>query len=406
MARANNFTADKFGFLTALTGLGLLAAHSGTPSPIFPLYSEQWGLSSLEVSSVFAVYIAGLLVTLVTCGALSDHIGRRPVAVAALVIASASMILMAFAGGLHTLLLARILQGIASGLGFGTLGAALLDYTPAWRHPQIAMLNGALPPAAIGLGALLSGILVQFAPHPFQVPYLVVALLLIVALLASCFLTERHPRRPGVLRSLVPSILIPKEVRTQFFVAVGALLASWALVGMYLGLGPTISKSLMHIQAPTLSALAILALTGSSAITGVLTFRTPAVKVMILGTITLVVGSAMLAWAVESENIVIYFIASIIGGVGLGGGFQGGLRSIVEKVPALQRGGTLSSVYLVSYLAFGLPTLIGGLLVPNLGLKQVTYGYAGFVVILSLVALVLILATSRPQKTPSSTPAA
>ena len=106
MAHANNFVTDKFGFTTALIGLCLIAAHSGTPSPLFPLYSEQWGLSPLEVSSVFAVYILGLLVTLLTCGALSDHIGRRPVAFCALLIAAASMLVMAFADSLNALLIA------------------------------------------------------------------------------------------------------------------------------------------------------------------------------------------------------------------------------------------------------------------------------------------------------------
>ncbi|WP_181148081.1 MFS transporter [Arthrobacter sp. MYb213] len=398
MAHANNFVADKFGFTTALIGLCLIAAHSGTPSPLFPLYSEQWGLSPLEVSSVFAVYILGLLVTLLTCGALSDHIGRRPVAFCALLVAAASMLVMAFADSLNALLIARVLQGIASGLGFGTLGAALLDYSPASRHGTVAMLNGAVPPAAIGFGALLSGILVQFAPHPFQVPYLVVASLLILALIPACLLKERHPRRPGVLRSLVPSVLIPKEVRREFFVAVGALLASWALVGMNLGLGASISKTLLNIQSPTLGALAIMAVTGTSSILGVLTFRSNALKVMILGCAALIVGSAGLVLAVYTESIAVYFIASIIGGIGLGGAFQGGLRTIVERVPALQRGGTLSSVYLVSYLAFGLPTLIAGLLIPSFGLKNVTYGYAGFVVLLSLIALALIAGTSRQNR--------
>ncbi|PRA11887.1 MFS transporter [Arthrobacter sp. MYb211] len=398
VAHANNYVADKLGFSTALIGLCLIAAHSGTPSPIFPLYSEQWGLSSLEVSSVFAVYICGLLVTLLTCGALSDHIGRRPVAFSALLIAAASMLVMAFADSLNALLIARILQGIASGLGFGTLGAALLDYSPASRHRTVAMLNGAVPPAAIGLGALLSGILVQFAPYPFQIPYLAVAALLILALIPASLLKERHPRRHGVLRSLIPSVMIPKEVRREFLVAVGALLASWALVGMYLGLGASITKTLMNIQAPTLSGLAIFALTGASAVLGAVTFQFNALKVMALGCISLIVGSGGLVLAVYTENTAIYFISSIIGGIGLGGAFQGGLRTIVEHVPALQRGGTLSSVYLVSYLAFGLPTLIGGLLIPIHGLKNITYGYAGLVVLLSVIALALLAGTSRKGK--------
>lgn len=397
------YSSDRRGFAIAAVGLALLAAHSGVPSPIFPLYAEHWGLSPLAISAVFAAYILGLVVTLLTTGALSDHIGRRPVAIVSLLCAAGSMAMLATADGFSHLVLARILQGIASGLGFGTLGAALLDYSPAWKHPQVAMINGALPPACLGLGAVASGLLVQFFPHPLQIPYMVVFVPLLLACAAACTLKEKHPRRPGVLRSLIPTLMIPLEIREKFFVAVGALCASWALVGLYLGIGPNVSKTLLHISSPSISALAIFALTGTGALTGLLSFRIKGEKVMALGAITLILGVTTIAAAVALENVGLFFVASVIGGVGFGAGFQGGLRSVLELLPASQRGGTLSSVYLVSYVAFGGPTLVAGLLIPTIGLQNVVYGYAAFVVVLSVIALLLLL---RSRSKRLSTPAA
>lgn len=385
------YTKDRRGFAIAAAGLALLAAHSGAPSPLFPLYAEQWGLTPLAISSVFAAYILGLVVTLLTTGALSDYIGRRPVAVAALFFAAASMAVLALADGFGDLALARILQGVASGLGFGTLGAALLDYSPAWKHAKVAMINGALPPASLGLGAMASGLLVEFFPDPFQVPYLVILVPLLLACVAACTLKEKHPRRPGAMRSLIPSLMVPREVRGRFLVAAGALCASWALVGLYLGIGPNVSKTLLHIQSPALGALAILALTGTGALTGLLSFRIKGEKVMAAGTVALILGVLGIVAAVAWGTPWIFFAASIIGGIGFGAGFQGGLRTLLEDLPARQRGGTLSSVYLVSYLAFGVPTLVAGLLIPSAGLENVVYGYAAFVIILSLVALTLLL---------------
>lgn len=395
------YAKDRRGFAIAAVGLALLAAHSGAPSPLFPLYAEQWGLTPLAISSVFAAYILGLVLTLLTAGALSDHIGRRPVAVAALFFAAASMAVFAVADGLGDLVLARILQGMASGLGFGTLGAALLDYSPAWKHAKVAMINGALPPASLGLGAVASGLLVEFFPHPLQVPYLVIFVPLLLAGVAACTLKEKHPRRPGVLRSLVPSLMVPREVRARFLVAAGALCASWALVGLYLGIGPNVSKALLHIQSPALGALAIFALTGTGALTGLLSFRMKAEKVMATGAVALVLGVLAIVAAVVWGNPWIFFVASVVGGIGFGAGFQGGLRSLLEDLPALQRGGTLSSVYLVSYLAFGVPTLVAGLLIPGAGLENVVYGYAAFVILLSLAALTLVL-RSRAQRIPQA----
>lgn len=385
------YTADRRGFAISMVGLALLAAHSGVPSPLFPLYAQDWGLTPLAISAVFAAYILGLVITLLTTGALSDHIGRRPVAVVSLLCAAASMLVLATADGFSQLIAARILQGVASGLGFGTLGAALLDYSPAWKHAKVAMINGALPPACLGIGAVLSGLMVEFFPHPLQLPYLVVFVPLILACAAACFLKEKHPRRPGVLRSLIPALMIPVEIRHRYFVAVGALCAAWALVGLYLGIGPNVSKTLLHIVSPSLGALAIFALTGAGAITGLLSFRIRAEKVMATGAIALIVGVAAIAAAVALENTWLFFIASVIGGIGFGAGFQGGLRSVLEVLPAHQRGGTLSSIYLVSYLAFGLPTLVAGLLIPTTGLQNVVYGYAALVVILAFIALALLI---------------
>jgi MFS family permease len=62
----------------------LMMATASAPSPIYPLYQERWGFSVTMLTVIFAVYVAGLLGALLTVGSLSDHLGRRPVLVAAL----------------------------------------------------------------------------------------------------------------------------------------------------------------------------------------------------------------------------------------------------------------------------------------------------------------------------------
>ena len=67
----------------------LMMATASAPSPIYPLYRERWGFSVTMLTVIFAVYVAGLLGALLTVGSLSDHLGRRPVLVAALLVAAA-----------------------------------------------------------------------------------------------------------------------------------------------------------------------------------------------------------------------------------------------------------------------------------------------------------------------------
>jgi hypothetical protein len=83
--------------------------------------------------------------------------------------------------------------------------------------------------------------------------------------------------------------------------------------------------------------------------------------------------------------------------VGFGAGFQAGLRLLLATAPADERAGLLSSVYVASYLAFGLPTVVAGVFVPTAGLTLVLTVYAAFVVASAVTALILqrILASPR-----------
>ncbi|MGW3177435.1 MFS transporter [Streptomyces sp. NPDC001153] len=93
----------------------VMMATASAPSPIYPLYRERWGLSVTMLTVIFAVYVVGLLGALLTVGSLSDQLGRRPVLVAALLVAVSSTAVFWTADGVVSLLIARVVQGIATG---------------------------------------------------------------------------------------------------------------------------------------------------------------------------------------------------------------------------------------------------------------------------------------------------
>jgi len=82
---------------------------------------------------VFAVYVAGLVGALLTVGSLSDHLGRRPVLVASLLLAAAGTAIFWAAGGVFSLVFARVVQGIATGTATGALAAGLVEFSPEGR---------------------------------------------------------------------------------------------------------------------------------------------------------------------------------------------------------------------------------------------------------------------------------
>ena len=135
-----------FGLLASI--LVMLLASSSAPTPLYATYQAEWGFSAITITVVFGVYAVAVLLSLLVFGALSDHVGRRPVLVTALVIQAGVMLVFAFAGGVDVLLLARVLQGLATGAAVGAIGAGLVDLHPG-RGP-VANAAGAMTGSATG----------------------------------------------------------------------------------------------------------------------------------------------------------------------------------------------------------------------------------------------------------------
>src|SRR5205823_4477956 len=120
-----------FGLLTST--LVTLLASSSAPTPLYATYQARWGFSPVAVTVVFGVYAVAVLISLLVLGALSDHVGRRPVLTAALVAQAGVMLVFATASGLEVLLVG-VLQGLATGAAVAAIGAAACRSAP-WARP-------------------------------------------------------------------------------------------------------------------------------------------------------------------------------------------------------------------------------------------------------------------------------
>ncbi len=142
----------------AVTLAALLFASSA-PSPLYVIYQEQWDFSALTLTGVFAVYAIALLSALLVAGSLSDHLGRRPVLLAALAVEIVAMLVFAVAPSVAWLFAARILQGLATGVAMGCISAALLDLQPPERDWQGALTGVVAPLSGLAAGAVFAGVL-------------------------------------------------------------------------------------------------------------------------------------------------------------------------------------------------------------------------------------------------------
>ncbi|MEU4368158.1 MFS transporter [Micromonospora chersina] len=367
-------------------------AASTAPSPLYGIYQARWHFSPITTTVVFAVYSLAVLATLLTVGKLSDHVGRRPVLLAAIAVQMISLLIFVFAGGVPTLVAARVVQGVAAGAATGAAAAAMLDVDRA----RGTLANSISPGIGTGVGALLSALLVQYLPAPTRLVYLVLLVVLLVQGVGVLLMAETVTPMAGALRSLRPEIRLPRAVRGPMLVVAPVVFAVWALAGFFGALGPALVRALMNssIVAGGLSIF-IFAVFGSAAI---LVLRDRAARtVMLTGITALVIGMIITLVSVSADSIAGFFVGLAFGGVGFGGGFQGSLKTVTPLVEAHERASVLSLLYIISYIGFGLPTVIAGFLVVHGGgLRRTAEEYAVAVILLAAVALLGLRGTARP----------
>ena len=370
-----------------LTLLGTLLftflAASAAPTPLYASYQQVWGFSTFWLTWVFAVYAFALLAALLMGGRLSDHLGRRPVILAALALEAVSMLMFHQAQGLTDLVIARTLQGFATGIATSAVGAALLDVDRE-RGPW---LNSLAPLLGMAGGALGCGLLVEFAPAPLQLVYRLFLLLFVLQGLLLMRLPDLLPRRPGLLAALRPQLAVPPQARAVLWRVLPLELAVWAVGGFYLSLMPALIKAATGTSSILVGGgvVAGLTLSGAASLHGLRLW--PAGRLLRLGAAALVAGPLLLWLAVVSGQLGLFSMGTVITGIGFGSGFLGATRSVLPLAESTQRAGLLAAFYVLSYLAFCLPALAVSSLVPRLGLAGAAQLYLVGVIALALFGM-------------------
>ena len=370
--------------------LVLMLAASGVPSPLYRVYQQEFGFSSGVMTTVFGIYSFALLASLLVVGGLSDHVGRRPVLIAAFVLEAASMAMFLFADGVGWLLAARFVQGLATGALTSTLGAALLDLQHRDR-PLAAFINSASPGLGLSIGAVGAGLLVQFAPSPTDWVFGVLTAVFLLAAVGTFLLPESSPRAPGALASLRPRVHVPPAHRLAFVVALPILVACWSVGGLYASLGPSLVADVFGIDNHLVGGLLILALNGTG-ILGSLALRTaPPERALLVGALVFTVGMVGTIAALVTTSAALLFASSILSGFAFGAAFLGAVATITSGVAPHHRAGLMASIFVVGYLAFSLPSIAAGTAIETFGLVRTAEVYAALVVLLALLAVAALL---------------
>ncbi|MGH8891415.1 MAG: MFS transporter [Acidothermaceae bacterium] len=372
-------------------------AGSSAPTPLYALYQAKWGFSPITTTVVFGIYALAVLAALLVVGSLSDHVGRRPVLLVAVAAQAVTMLIFATADGVPALLVARVVQGLSTGAAAGAIGAGLLDLHKA----RGTIANAIAPLLGTASGAIGSGLLVQYLPAPTHLVYLSLFGIFLVQGIGLVFMAESATQRPGALASLRPQFGLPDAVRRPALLAIPMLVAVWALPGFYGSVGPALIRRIAGSNSALLGGfgLFILAVGGAASVAALRSVS--ARGEMVFGSVAVLVGVAATLIAVANNSTIWFFVATAVAGSGFGAGFQGAIRTVLPLAAAHQRAGVLSILYVVSYLAMGLPAVIAGFLVVDGGGVIDTAREYGFgVLALAGIALAGLATSNRRARSP------
>jgi MFS family permease len=376
--------------------LALLLSAASAPSPLYGVYQALWNFSPLTLTAIYASYALGGLATLLTTGRLSDHLGRRRVLSIGLAVQAIAMLLFVVAGDVLLLFAARIVSGVGIGIAVGAISGWLLDLAPP-DDPQLgSVVNGAGPLLGLGGGALAASLLVQYGPDPLHLVYWLLAVACLVAMLVLMAIPDLVNRRPGWRASMRPTVGIPPSARAMFVAATPAIVGMWALGGLYLALGPSLAAAMLTTDSRVAGGLVIFALAGTGAVASFVFRRADPSRLLVRGSVVVICGVTVSLLGVLSGSLAILYAGSVVAGIGLGAGFSAFVRVTAPLVAPERRGALVAAIYVVTYLSFSVPTIIGGAAVTVVGLQRTAYGYG--IVVIALAAVTTVVVWRRLQR--------
>ncbi|MFE2376758.1 MFS transporter [Streptomyces sp. NPDC059398] len=373
-ARPWQYKAAAFTFAVGMAGTTL-------PTPLYGLYQEQIGFSSLMVTIIFATYAAGVIAVLVLASDFSDLLGRRPVLLAALGFSVASALCFVFEGGLPLLFTGRVLSGLSAGLFTGTATVAVMELAPGDRRGRAGFAATAANMGGLGCGPLLAGILAAYAPWPLRLPYLVHLGLLALAIALTLPLPETVPRREPrpALRPRLPHV--PQQVRGVFVPAALAAFAGFSMFGLFTSVAPSFMAKTLGVQDLAVSGAVVFAAFAASTVGQLAMVRIGVARALPAGCFVLVAGMVCIGCSLLFTSLALLVVGAVVSGLGQGLSFRAGMAAVSARAPEDRRGETTSAYFVVAYLGISLPVIGVGALTLALGLRDAGLVFAACVVV-------------------------
>lgn len=377
-----------YAFLVTMLGTTL-------PTPLYPLYRDQLGISELMVTVIYAAYAAGVIAALILAGGWSDQVGRRRMLFSGLALSAASAVAFLVGDGLTPLLIGRVLSGLSAGIVTGTATVAIVELAPEGHRSRATLIATAANMGGLGLGPLVAGLLAQYAPLPVRLCFIADLVLLAVAAVGVWYapetvaIAERPRLRPQRLQ-------VPSQVRGVFAPAAIAGFAGFAVLGLFTAVAPAFLGEVLGLSNHALTGVVVFVLFTASTIGQLSLGRMPQRWALPSGCLILAAGAGLVGAGVDTATLGLLVLGAIVSGFGQGLGFRAGMAAVTAASPAERRGEVASTFFTVLYVAISIPVIGVGLAAEAIGLRLAGVGFAIAVAVLALIALLVLIRPGAP----------
>ncbi|MBX6384031.1 MAG: MFS transporter [Microbispora sp.] len=367
---------------------------SNAATPLYVLWQREIGFSKGTLTVVFALYIVGLLVSLLVSGIASDRLGRKAVLLPALALALIACLVFATATSVAALAVARVCTGIAVGAVVSAGMAAVTDVAGADRKRLAALLASCAMVFGAGLGPLLAGVFAQTLPGPTVTVFVVEAALLLTAVVTVLRMPLGRPARVISGRWIrVPAV--PAEGRLPLLLGIATFGPGITATSFVLSLGPSLLAGLLHSSSRVLAGVTAFVMFAAATGTQFAVQRVSRRTVLTAAAVCTVAAMAALVGAMRAGSIVLLVAAALLAGAGQGMGQLAGLSLLNAAVPATRLAEANAALNVGGYVPAGLLPVAAGYLSDVVGLTTGSTIFAAVLAALALAGGVIVTATRR-----------
>jgi MFS family permease len=378
------------GFWVIAAAFLITMAFSTVPTPLYALYQSRDGFPTFMITVIFATYAVGVMASLYLAGHVSDWLGRRRVALLAVLAEAVSAVIFLLWQAVPGLLLARFVSGIGIGILTATATAHLSELRnisrPEEDRSRSALISSMVNLGGLAFGPLVGGILAQYVSAPLDRPYEVFLVLLLLSAVGITLVPETVERREERPAYRPQRVALPHAARPLFFATAAGAFGAFAILGLFTSLAPTFLAGTLHQTSRLVAGAVTFAVFVAGALSQALFARLTRRHQLQLGLALMSLGLVGLAVGGLIPSLWLFVLGGVVAGGGAGLVFRGAVATAASLADEGSRGEVLAALFLITYAGLAIPVLAIGVAVALLPAEVALLLFSAVILVMVNVA--------------------